>query len=307
MKQTILTFYKFVCFDDYKAWQTLLEDKGESLSVLGTIILAKEGINATISGQDDQVREFLRVITDDKRFADLKPRESFSERKTFYRLKILLRDEIVTLGDQTINPNKQVGKYVEPEDWNELIRDPDITLVDTRNDYEVALGSFEGAVNPKTSTFREWDQFVAENLDKKKNKKIAMFCTGGIRCEKASAHLLHHGFDEVFHLKGGILNYLEKISPDHSKWDGECFIFDHRVSVVHGLKDGESKLCFGCRWPLSQQDLESPNYEEGVSCPKCYDSLTESKRESLRERQRQVKRADAKNLSHIGQKMPEID
>ena len=168
MKQTILTFYKFVCFDDYEAWQTLLEDKGESLSVLGTIILAKEGINATISGQDDQVREFLRVITDDKRFADLKPRESFSERKTFYRLKILLRDEIVTLGDQTINPNKQVGKYVEPEDWNELIRDPDITLVDTRNDYEVALGSFEGAVNPKTSTFREWDQFVAENLDKKK-------------------------------------------------------------------------------------------------------------------------------------------
>lgn len=307
MKQTILTFYKFVCFEDYKAWQTLLEDKGESLSVLGTIILAKEGINATISGQDDQVREFLRVITDDKRFADLRPRESFSERKTFYRLKILLRDEIVTLGDQTINPNKQVGKYVEPEDWNELIRDPDITLVDTRNDYEVALGSFEGAVNPKTSTFREWDQFVAENLDKKKNKKIAMFCTGGIRCEKASAHLLQHGFDEVFHLKGGILNYLEKISPDHSKWDGECFIFDHRVSVVHGLKDGESKLCFGCRWPLSQQDLESPNYEEGVSCPKCYDSLTESKRESLRERQRQVKRADAKNLSHIGQKMPEID
>ena len=307
MKQTILTFYKFVCFDDYEAWQTLLEDKGENLSVLGTIILAKEGINATISGQDDQVREFLRVITDDKRFADLKPRESFSERKTFYRLKILLRDEIVTLGDETINPNKQVGKYVEPEDWNELIRDPDITLVDTRNDYEVALGSFEGAVNPKTSTFREWDQFVAENLDKKKNKKIAMFCTGGIRCEKASAHLLHHGFDEVFHLKGGILNYLEKISPDHSKWDGECFIFDHRVSVVHGLKDGESKLCFGCRWPLSQQDLESPNYEEGVSCPKCYDSLTESKRESLRERQRQVKRADAKNLSHIGQKMPEID
>ena len=307
MKQTILTFYKFVCFEDYKAWQTLLEDKGESLSVLGTIILAKEGINATISGQDDQVREFLRVITDDKRFADLKPRESFSERKTFYRLKILLRDEIVTLGDQTINPNKQVGKYVEPENWNELIRDPDITLVDTRNDYEVALGSFEGAVNPKTSTFREWDQFVAENLDKKKNKKIAMFCTGGIRCEKASAHLLQHGFDEVFHLKGGILNYLEKISPDHSKWDGECFIFDHRVSVVHGLKDGESKLCFGCRWPLSQQDLDSPNYEEGVSCPKCYDSLTESKRESLRERQRQVKRADAKNLSHIGQKMPEID
>ena len=219
-------------------------------------------------------------------------------------MKIFLREEIVTLGDDSVNPNELVGQYVDPEEWNDIINDPEMTVIDTRNDYEIALGTFEGAVNPETKTFRQWHEFVQANLSKKKNKKVAMFCTGGIRCEKASSHLLQHGFEEVYHLKGGILNYLEKIKPEKSKWMGECFLFDHRVSVVHGLQDGESQLCFGCRWPLSKEDLNSAKFEDGVSCPKCHDQISIEKKESLRERHRQVKLGDAHNISHIGQKMP---
>ena len=304
MEQTILTFYKFVTVPDFADWKTTLQEEGAKFSILGTIILAKEGINATISGSEDATYLFLDKIKTDPRFSDLQARKSSSSRKTFYRLKIFLRDEIVTLGDDTINPSRAVGKYVEPDAWNQLIKDPEVLLVDTRNDYEVAIGTFAGAVNPETKTFREWDEYVKENLDHKKHKKVAMFCTGGIRCEKASAHLLHHGFEDVYHLKGGILNYLENVQPEESKWEGECFIFDHRVSVIHGLKDGRSELCFGCRWPLSEEDLHSDQYEFGVCCPRCVDSITEEKKESLRERQKQINLANSQNRSHLGQKMP---
>ncbi len=305
-KQSILTFYKFVSFEDCRHWKSKLEERGRDLSILGTVILAKEGINATISGTSENVREFIRFLKQDERFSDLGTRESFSNRKTFYRLKIFLRDEIVTLGDPSVNPNDAVGEYVDPEDWNDLIRDPEVTLIDARNDYEVSLGTFEGALNPNTRTFRQWDAFVKENLDPMRHGKVAMFCTGGIRCEKASSHLLQNNFKKVYHLKGGILNYLEKISPRQSKWQGECFIFDHRVSVVHGLREGVSKICYGCRWPLSSEDLESPDYEEGVSCPQCHDSLTAEKKERLRERNRQVKMADERNLAHLGQKISAV-
>ena len=304
MEQTTLTFYKFIPFPDFEQWKEKLQEEGNRLSILGTIILAKEGINATISGLDSNVHKFFDWIKEHEIFSELKARESFSPRKTFYRLKIFLREEIVTLGDDSVNPNELVGQYVDPEEWNDIINDPEMTVIDTRNDYEIALGTFEGALNPETKTFRQWHEFVEANLSKKKNKKVAMFCTGGIRCEKASSHLLQHGFEEVYHLKGGILNYLEKIKPEKSKWMGECFLFDHRVSVVHGLRDGESQLCFGCRWPLSKEDLNSAKFEDGVSCPKCHDQMSIEKKESLRERHRQVKLGETHNISHIGQKMP---
>jgi len=219
-------------------------------------------------------------------------------------LRIAIREEIVTLGLPGINPAKVVGQYVEPEDWNALIKDPDVLLVDTRNDYEVELGTFKGALDPDTQNFSEWPDFVKDSLEKSQKRKVAMFCTGGIRCEKASSHLLQNGFDEVYHLRGGILHYLEKISPEESLWEGECFVFHHQVSVTHGLKDGKAVLCFGCRWPLTDADLSSPDYEEGVSCPKCNGGLSERKRESLRERQRQVELARKRREPHIGRKMP---
>ena len=303
MKQTILTFYQFTDFPDYRDWKPILEDLGIEHDVFGSLVLAKEGINATISGGESSVHAFLEKIKEDRRFKKIKPRISQSDRTTFYRLKIFLRKEIVTLGDDTINPSKIVGEYVEPEDWNALLEDPEITLVDTRNDYEVAVGTFEGAIDPNTKTFREWPEFAENSLKKRGKEKVAMFCTGGIRCEKASSHLLENGFKEVYLLKGGILNYLEKIKSNESKWLGECFIFDHRVSVVHGLEDGQTKLCFGCRWPLQEEDLSSPIYEAGVYCPRCHDTLSQEKKESLRERQRQMEIAKQRRQAHIGQKI----
>ena len=190
---------------------------------------------------------------------------------------------------------------MEPENWNDIITDPEITVIDTRNDYEVEIGSFKNAVDPNTQTFGQWDEYVEKKLSDHKEKKIAMFCTGGIRCEKASSHLIKKGFKEVYHLKGGILNYLEKIEPENSLWDGECFVFDHRVSVVHGLKDGNAKICFGCRWPLREKDLESEKYEPGICCPHCADKLDPVRRASLEERNRQIQIARKKKRDHLGQ------
>jgi UPF0176 protein len=302
--QTIATFYKFAEFPEFKDWKNKLGQWGKDLNILGTMILAPEGINATISGPRDGIEKFLAHIREDSRFADLNPRVAESTRSTFYRLRIITRPEIVTLGDSSINPNKAVGQYVNPEEWNALIRDPDVRVIDTRNEYEVKVGTFKGAENPHTDTFRQWPEYVEKELGSDKKQKIAMFCTGGIRCEKASSHLLENGFEEVYHLKGGILNYLETIPPEESDWDGECFIFDNRVSVTHGLKDGETQLCYGCRWPLSDEDLESEKYEYGISCPRCFDSLNEDKKKSLQERHKQLKLAEERNVPHIGLKMP---
>ena len=304
MERTITTFYQFADLPDFQEWKSRLEELGEKEQVLGTVILGKEGINATISGPEEGVRDFMAFIRADERFAGMPSRSTFTSRETFYRLRVVIRDEIVTLGVPGIDPTEVVGQYVEPEDWNALIDDPDVLLVDTRNDYEVELGTFKGALDPDTQNFSEWPDFVKDSLKKSPKRKIAMFCTGGIRCEKASSHLLQNGFDEVYHLKGGILNYLEKIEPEESLWEGECFVFNHQVSVTHGLKDGQAVLCFGCRWPLSDDDLSSPDYEKGVSCPKCNQELSDSKRESLRERQRQVELARRRQETHIGRKMP---
>jgi UPF0176 protein len=304
MEQKVITFYKFAEFPEHAEWKPKLEEIGEREQVSGTLILANEGINATLSGPPGGLDKFLGFICKDKRFTDLPIRSMMTPRSTFYRLRILVRPEIVTLGDPSILPSNGSGKYVEPEAWDDLISQPDIEVIDVRNDYEVEIGSFDGAINPKTQTFGQWTDFVEQRWGNSKKKKVAMFCTGGIRCEKASAHLVQNGFEEVYHLKGGILNYLEKISPEQSKWRGECFVFDHRVSVVHGLADGNTELCFSCRWPLGEQDYQSQEFEAGVSCPRCASKLSPERKEGLRERQKQMALARKRKTKHIGGKMP---
>ena len=304
MKFTVATFYLFADLLDYEKKQPITEEFCKKKSVFGTIILAPEGINGTISGERKNIEDTLDFFRKDERLSNLPTRLSYTDRKTFHRMRVILRPEIVTLGDPSVNPNEAVGQYVEPEDWNALIEDPEVTLIDTRNDYECEVGTFKGAIDPETETFGEWPDYVTKNLNPEKNPKIAMFCTGGIRCEKASAHLLKNGFKDVFHLRGGILNYLEKIPESKSNWQGDCFVFDHRVAVKHGLEQGDYEICFGCRWPISKSDLDSPKYEPGISCPKCADDLTEDRRERLQERQKQVILAGKRNSSHIG-KQPE--
>lgn len=303
MEQTVITFYQFTELPDYQEWKTRLEQLGQAEKIQGTIILGTEGINATVSGTESGIKKFMNCIRADPRFSGMPSRTNLTERGTFHRLRIVIRNEIVTLGLPGIDPTEKVGKHIDPEDWNALIEDPDVLLVDTRNDYEIELGTFQGAINPNTQNFSEWPDFVEKSLAQSPKRKIAMFCTGGIRCEKASSHLLRNGFEEVYHLRGGILHYLEKIQAEESLWEGECFVFHHQVSVTHGLKDGDAILCFGCRWPLTQIDLRSPGYEDGVSCPKCHPGLTEEKRASLRERHRQVKLAQDRKQSHLGQKI----
>ena len=305
MDQTVATFYLFAKLDDCESFRELLQKECNESEVLGTIILATEGINATIAGPKEGVDKVLAFIRSDKRLAKMPHRECPTERLTFHRLRIIIRPEIVTLGDPTVNPNEASGEYVSPEDWNELISDPEVKLIDTRNDYEVELGTFKGAIDPKTAAFGEWNDYVKQNLGDSKKQKVAMFCTGGIRCEKASAHLLKNGFEKVYHLQGGILNYLQKVKPENSLWEGECFVFDHRVSVVHGLEEGDAEICFGCRWPLKAEDLKSQDYEPGVCCHRCVGALSAERRASLEERHRQVVLARFKDMKHIGQTIAE--
>jgi UPF0176 protein len=220
-------------------------------------------------------------------------------------MKVKLKKEIVTLGVPGVSPTKMVGTYVKPQDWNAIITDPEVVLIDTRNDYEYAIGSFKNAINPKTNTFREFPEYVKTHFDPKKHKKVAMFCTGGIRCEKASSYMMSEGFDEVYHLEGGILKYLEEVDPEKSLWQGECFVFDQRVAIKHGLEVGEFDQCYACRYPLSQDDIKSEKYTPGISCPYCYNTHTPKKLKSLTERQRQVILAKSRGLNHIGQTNPD--
>jgi UPF0176 protein len=236
----------------------------------------------------------------DPRFQQTEYKESFTTEIPFYRMKVRVKKEIVTLGEPAADPTRQVGTYVAPQDWNTLISDPGICVIDTRNDYEVKMGTFQRAINPGTGSFREFPAFVRQSLLPERHRRIAIFCTGGIRCEKASSLLLAEGFEEVYHLKGGILKYLEIVPESESLWHGECFVFDQRVSVIHGLRVGEYELCYGCQHPLSLADKSSPHYEAGVSCRHCHGRLTASKRAGARERHRQVYLARAKNLRHLG-------
>ncbi len=283
----VAALYKFVSLPDYRELQAPLISFCQSQEIKGTILLAQEGINGTIAGYRQQIDAVLAFLRADSRFADLEHKESYTETPPFERIKVRLKKEIVTLGLPEINPNEKVGIYVEPEAWNDLISNPEVTVIDTRNDYEVTIGTFKGAENPQTQTFRDFPQYVKQHLDSSKQKKVALFCTGGIRCEKASSYLLSQGFEEVYHLKGGILKYLEAVPPEESLWEGECFVFDERVSVGHGLEIGSHELCFCCGHPISEGDKSSPKYEEGISCSECFDSLTEEKRLRQQEKWKQ--------------------
>jgi len=307
MKQKYLTasLYYFVSLPNFATLRAPLFNFCLSKNIKGTVILAYEGINGTVAGSELAILELLNFLKSDVifegRFKIISHKESWAVERPFYRLKVKLKKEIVTLGMPEISPTKIVGKYIKPKDWNVIISDPDVVLIDTRNDYEYTIGSFKNAINPKTQNFREFPAFIKKNLDSKKNKKIAMFCTGGIRCEKASSYMLSEGFDEVYHLEGGILKYLEEISSKESLWQGECFVFDQRIALKHGLEIGSFDQCYACRYPISKIDMTKPQYVPGISCHRCYNRHTPKKLKALNERQRQVILAKQKGKTHIGE------
>jgi UPF0176 protein len=299
-KIVVAALYKFATLTDYHALHANVLDCCVANKLKGTLLLAREGINGTVAGSRAGIDALLAFLRTDARLATLEHKESVADQMPFYRMKVRLKKEIVTLGVPGIDPNEQVGTYVAPEDWNALISDPEVVLVDTRNDYEYDIGTFKGALDPKTTTFREFPAYVEQNLDPAKHKKVAMFCTGGIRCEKASAYMLAQGFEHVYHLQGGILKYLEKVPAAQSLWEGECFVFDQRVAVGHGLAVGSHEQCSSCRHPISPHEKTSPKYQLGVSCPRCFDTLTDEKRASALERQKQVTLALQRGMQHIG-------
>lgn len=301
-------FYKFVDLPDFADLRVPLLSHCEANRVKGIILLAAEGINSTIAGSEAGVRAVLDYLRQDPRLMDLQHKEAWSTQSPFYRMKVRLKREIVTLGVAGISPTLMAGTYVKPQDWNALISSPDVVVVDTRNDYEVGIGTFKGALDPKIKSFAKLPDWVAAtpvlNPATGKKPKVAMFCTGGIRCEKSTALLRAQGFDEVYHLEGGILRYLETVPEAQSLWQGQCFVFDERVSVGHGLVPGQHGLCRACRMPLNDTDLTSPLFEAGVSCPKCHATTLETQKNSARERQRQWELAKARDQEHIGAKLP---
>lgn len=302
MSQIIVAaLYKFAKLPDYQEMQPGLFDFCVKQDLYGTLLLAEEGINGTVAGTRAGIDALIAFLRADPRFSDLEHKESYADEMPFTRMKVKLKKEIVTLGVAGINPNEKVGTYVAPEDWNALISDPDVVLIDTRNGYECDIGTFRGAIDPKTTTFREFPAYVSQNFNPGRHKKVAMFCTGGIRCEKASSLMVEQGFEQVYHLQGGILKYLEKIPPAESLWEGECFVFDQRISVGHGLKVGEYEQCHGCRHPISPEDRASIQFVEGVSCPHCFSSLSEEKRSRFSERQKQTELAIKRGRVHIGE------
>lgn len=301
---TIAALYKFVALPDFHQLREPLLDECLRLGIKGTLLLAHEGINGTVSGSSEAIDALLNYLRSDERFRDISHKESYEETQPFYRMKVKLKKEIVTMGVEDIDPNTCVGTYVEPRDWNDLISREDVVVVDTRNYYEYEIGTFKRALNPNTETFRQLPDYVAENLDPKVHKKVAMFCTGGIRCEKSTAYLKQQGFEEVFHLKGGILQYLEDVPKEQSLWQGECFVFDNRVAVNHDLEKGSYDQCHGCRHPITEEDKQSDMYLEGVACPRCYHKQTPEQRVRFSERQRQIQLAKARNEAHIGASRP---
>lgn len=297
---TVAALYHFTRFDDPAALQGPLLDLCKSKGVMGTLLLAKEGVNGTIAGDRagiDAVLAHLRALPG---CANLEWKESTATVAPFHRMKVRLKKEIVTMGQPDVDPVARVGNYVDPADWNDLISAPDVAVIDTRNDYEVAIGTFEGAVDPQTKSFGEFPEWWEKNKHRFHNKKVAMFCTGGIRCEKSTNYLMGQGVEEVYHLKGGILKYLEEVPQGQSKWDGDCFVFDARVSVGHGLEEGPHILCHACRRPIVPEDKTHPAFEQGVSCHQCIDETTEEDKGRFRERQKQMQLAKERGTHHIG-------
>ena len=302
----VAALYKFSEIENPLEVQISLKKILKKLSIYGTILVGSEGINGTIASKNEKnLNKALMHLKNLKGFNDLDIKFSDSKKNPFIRLKIKLKQEIVTIGDKSIDPTKSVGEYVNPEDWNSLLEEENILLIDTRNDYENSIGSFKDAINPKTQKFRDFPKWLKDQdftHEDKNNKKVAMFCTGGIRCEKASSLMKNEGFKKVYHLKGGILKYFESVSKEKSLWNGECFVFDDRVSVKHDLSVGDYDMCHGCRMPITETDKTSQKYIQGVSCPNCYDQTTEEQKSRYMSRQKQVDLAKQRNQKHIGPK-----
>ncbi len=292
--------YKFVALPNYGSIRHPLLKVMTEDQVYGTLLLAAEGINGTISGTRENIDSVLHWIGQQPGLENIDTKESFDDEIPFYRTKVKLKKEIVTMGVEGIDPRQVVGTYVKPEDWNDLISDPDVLVVDTRNDYEVQIGTFKNAKDPKTTSFREFPEWANNNIDRTSNKKIAMFCTGGIRCEKSTAYMKEQGFDQVYHLEGGILKYLEQVPKDQSLWQGECFVFDNRVAVDQDLKRGSYDQCHACRMPITEQEKNLDSYQEGLSCHHCYGILSEEQKQRFAQRQKQVQLAKARGEEHIG-------
>ena len=297
---TIAAFYRFHPLEDPESIREKLLPILKNLGVKGSVLLAQEGVNGTIAANPGKIEVALQTIIDLCGLPELDRKYSTSPSLPFLRMKVRLKKEIVTIGNVEANPNEHVGEYVEAKDWNALISDPDVIIVDTRNDYEVRVGSFQKAIDPHTEKFSDFPRWVDSNLDNMKGKKIATFCTGGIRCEKATSYMKLKGFEKVYHLKGGILKYLEEVPLEQSLWNGACYVFDERVAVGHGLKIADFTTCHGCLEPVSATERLSPKYEEGVCCPNCADRLTEVQKSSNRERQKQYELAQKRGAKHLG-------
>jgi len=301
----VVAFYKFFELQNLNEFQDILRLIFNDTLVKGTILLAKEGINGTIAGMPSEINNVLNELWNLDNLNDLEAKYSLAPQNPFFRMKIRLKKEIVTLGIDNISPKKEVGKYIKPENWNSFISDESLILIDTRNDYEVSIGSFDKAINPNIKSFREFPNWVSKNLLNKgseiKKKKVGMFCTGGIRCEKSTSYLKSLGFEDVYHLEGGILKYLEKIPENETKWNGSCFVFDYRVSVKHSLELGDYDMCFACRMPINDEDKKNKYYIKGQSCYHCFTRSNVKQKQRFKERQKQIEIAKKKNQPHIGQ------
>lgn len=296
----VAALYRFVRLDNYQELRQPLLNMMLKNHVRGTLLLAPEGINGTVAGSQIAIDKLISWLRQDPRLTPVDCKFSYDDEMPFYRSRVKLKKEIVTIGVEGIDPNRVVGTYVKPNEWNALISDPEVTVIDTRNDYESAIGSFKNAVLPNTKSFRDFPNYAKENLDHKKQGRVAMFCTGGIRCEKSTAYLKELGFDEVYHLQGGILKYLEEVPEADSLWQGECFVFDNRVSVTHSLEKGSYDQCHACRLPITETDKTSPKYQQGVSCPACHDVKSDEEKARFLEREKQVQLAHLRGEEHIG-------
>lgn len=307
MSQIIVcAMYKFVTLEDFEAMRQPILNTMIQNKVKGTLLIANEGINGTVAGTREDIDALLNYLKSDSRLKDIDYKESYHDDMPFYRSKVKLKKEIVTLGVDEIDPNKVCGEHVKPKDWNALISNPETILIDTRNEYEIEIGTFKNAVNPHTDNFREFPEYVDENLDPKKHKKVAMFCTGGIRCEKSTALMLEKGFEEVYHLEGGILKYLEEVPKEETMWEGECFVFDSRVAVNHDLEKGQYDQCFACRMPITEEDKTRPEYVKGMSCHHCHDKITDEQKARFAEREKQSQLASERGFSHVGDEAKEL-
>lgn len=296
----VSALYNFVKLDNYRELQQPLLDLLLKHKIRGTLLLANEGINGTVAGSREAIDKLYQWLSNNPDLHNTDSKESLTGDMPFYRSKVKLKKEIVTLGVEGIDPRHVVGTYVKPKDWNALISDPEVTVIDTRNDYEIGIGTFKGAIDPNTKTFRDFPDYVKENLNPEKHKKVAMFCTGGIRCEKSTAYLKEQGFEDVYHLEGGILKYLEEVNEQDSLWQGECFVFDNRVSVNHRLEKGEFDQCHACRRPILETDKQRSEYQAGISCHQCINEYTDEQRARFKERERQIQLAKKRGEQHIG-------